>query len=254
MLTISRSQYETLGDAVLNAFKRDLIVHCKNFSPRLCEVIGDDQLTVVVNHTVEVARGYGFTKRGPIRLFAEMTLLFGSFFDTDPQYPWVSRILANPEQRTEMQLVHQLYRATLDYLNAVNGPEDSYTLQALKYLSDLSQQQLPVTQNNFTLDLLRYLHHVYPEKVQFSGDVAAAALIESGSAKAVQYGFNGLRARALLCILMFAFGHGCVKDPLYPWIARTLSDPNLPDPESRARRLERKATTWLGRVIASFEE
>ena len=51
--------------------------------------------------------------------------------------------------------------------------------------------------------------------------------------------------------LMFAFGHGCANDPLYPWIANTLRDERIADSAARADRLERKALTWLNHVLAN---
>jgi hypothetical protein len=58
---------------------------------------------------------------------------------------------------------------------------------------------------------------------------------------------------ALVVILMLAFGHGCGTDPFYPWIARTLRDERLTDPVARAERLEKRALTWLDRVLANLE-
>ena len=55
----------------------------------------------------------------------------------------------------------------------------------------------------------------------------------------------------MVVALMFAFGHGCLSDPLYPWIARTLADGRSSSPEARAEHLEKKATTWLRHVVAS---
>ena len=52
---------------------------------------------------------------------------------------------------------------------------------------------------------------------------------------------------------MFAFGHGCCEDPLYPWIARTLTDEKITDAEARAKRLEKKAITWLDHVLILFD-
>lgn len=53
---------------------------------------------------------------------------------------------------------------------------------------------------------------------------------------------------------MFAFGHGCFDDPLYPWIARTLEDDAITDSAARAKRLETKALTWLDHVLGYFDE
>jgi uncharacterized membrane protein len=53
---------------------------------------------------------------------------------------------------------------------------------------------------------------------------------------------------------MFAFGHGCLNDPLYPWIAMTLEGDAIGDSDARTRRLERRALTWLDHVLGYFYE
>ena len=50
------------------------------------------------------------------------------------------------------------------------------------------------------------------------------------------------------------FGHGCADDPLYPWIERTLNDQAIIDAPARAKRLEKKAITWLEHVLAYFDQ
>jgi hypothetical protein len=57
-----------------------------------------------------------------------------------------------------------------------------------------------------------------------------------------------------MIVLILAFGHGCVTDPLYPWIARTLNDEAIADPAACAKRLENKALTWLDHVLAYFDK
>ena len=79
------------------------------------------------------------------------------------------------------------------------------------------------------------------------------ALIREGAAEARKHGFP-VRGEALMVTLMFAFGHGCMGDPLYPWIGRTLKDEKIVDPAARAERLEKKALTWLDHVLASPRE
>ena len=80
--------------AALRRFEDEMVVHSKDFSPLLCEIIGEDQLRVAVRQAMARAAGYGFTYRGPIRLFIEMMFLCGSAFDTDPQYPAAERDFA----------------------------------------------------------------------------------------------------------------------------------------------------------------
>ena len=53
--------------------------------------------------------------------------------------------------------------------------------------------------------------------------------------------------------LLFGVGHGAAKDPLYPWVAATLNDPKVIDPNARAERLFRKAHLYCERMLASLE-
>ena len=73
--------------------------------------------------------------------------------------------------------------------------------------------------------------------------------IDEAAQLAKRYSFP-VRGAVLLCSLMFAFGHGCTRDPLYPWISQTMEDDRITDPASRAERLEKKAITWLDHVLA----
>jgi hypothetical protein len=73
-------------------------------------------------------------------------------------------------------------------------------------------------------------------------------------AAARSYGFSSVRALALPVVLVFSFAHGCFDDPLYPWIANTLDDRTIADPEARASRSEKKAMIWLDHVLTYFGE
>lgn len=95
------------------------------------------------------------------------------------------------------------------------------------------------------------MSHAFQEKAVYVTRPNLRRLIAKGRRDALSYGFEAARHQALMPILMFAFGHRCAEDPLYPWIGRTLGDPKITDAHSRARRLERKATTWLDHVLAA---
>jgi hypothetical protein len=52
-----------------------------------------------------------------------------------------------------------------------------------------------------------------------------------------------------ITLLSFAFGHGCIADPLFPWIAETLLHSEL-DARARIERVRRKALRFMS---AEFE-
>jgi hypothetical protein len=254
VLLIRNDQVGLLQQAVRSSFEREMVLHLTDFSPPLVEAIGEDQLRAVIHLGMVRSAQHEFTHRGPVRLYLELMLLFGSHFDTDPQYPWAAEILADRRSGSQMQRAERLYERTLAYREAVVGPGDSYTLAALRNISLLSQRVLNLSSDNFVSDMLHEIHRVYPQKAAFLGEHPLEALIREGVERARAYRFPTLRGYALMIVLMLAFGHGCAIDPLYPWIGRTLSDEMIKDEGAREKRLEAKALTWLKHVLAAFAE
>jgi hypothetical protein len=254
MLKIRRQQIEALDQPALAAFEAEMVRHCNNFSPPLCKVLGEDQLRIVIRKAIDRARGYGFTNRGPVRLFIEMTLLFGSSFDTDPQYPWIEETLRVRERDHQTERAEQLYEKTLDYLQNVTGPDDVFTRQALERIVDLVRQPPQFSHADFSSNMLLHAQRVYPEKAAYAGNTALELLFREGVAEAAAHDMPAAHSKALFCVLMFAFGHGCTTDPLYPWIGSTLRDDRLVDSTTRSKRLEKKATTWLHHVVAALAD
>ncbi len=254
MLVIRKQQIDVFNQVVLKSFESEMVMHCRDFSPRLFKVIGEDQMRRVVQLGMADAGGYGFTYRGPVRFYIEMMLLFGSHFDTDPQYLWATEILQNQALGSQMERAELLYEHTLDFLDNVVGPDDRFTLRALQRIASLAKQPPVLSQENLMKDLRLETYRIYPEKAEYIGDQGLGLLIGEGIDKAAGYGMAAPHSQALFCVLMFAFGHGCADDPLYPWISRTLKDERIVDPTARADRLERKAVTWLNHVVAWLEE
>lgn len=229
-----------------------MVVHSQAFSPRLCEVIGEEQLRVALRQAMARARSHGFTNRGPIRLFIEMTFLFGSDFDTDPQYPWAAQILMGPDE--QMQRAEQLYHKIVEYQNRVSGQAAVNTRKALTDLLEWAHGPITFSQSDFEGRMRQEMARIFPRKADFVGDRGMSSLVHSGKTAADKYYFVSPRAQGLVIALMFAFGHGCVDDPLYPWISSTLADPRLADSAGRADRLEKKSITWLEHVLARRSE
>jgi hypothetical protein len=247
-MMIRPEQVTTLKHAVRQNFEEEMVQHARQFSPRLCEVIGDEQLHVAVHDALERAKQYDFTCRGPLRLFVELMFLCGSSFDTDPQYQAIGRILRGPEH--EMLRAQQIHEGQVDYLEKVSGPDVVNVRNALRDLLTLARSPLPYSPDTLAQDLLQEMTRIFPQKVAYLGKENLTLLIDRGLVEARQYQFSTVRQQTLIVVLMFAFGHGCTADPLYPWISRTLSDDKIVSPAARAERLEKKAVTWLDHVLA----
>jgi hypothetical protein len=251
-LKIRVEQMQVLEQLGRRNFEQEMVLHSGRFSPRLCEVLGEKQLSVAVRQGIARAEKYGFSKRGPIRLFIELQFIFGSAFDTDLQYPFAAKTLASPDE--QMVRAGQLHAETLKYLERVSGPKAANTHKALRELAAIARKPLPFGEGDLVPGMLREMSRVFPEKAAAVGEAGMRALIGEASAEARNYGLPSPRADAVLVTLMYAFGHGCTNDPLYPWIRQTLTDDRITTGAHRSERLEKKAHTWLEHVIADFPQ
>ena len=246
MLAIRSDQMKVFEEAAMKGFEDEMVVHSRGFTPELCKVLGEEQLRVAIRRAISRAGSYGFTYRGPIRLYMEMMYLFGSDFDTDPQYPRLAKILAAPDE--QMQRAELLNEAVLDFQEKVCGSEAANVRRALGDLRILAQRPTTFPMSALVPGMLLEMRRNYPEIVTYVGEDELTALIQEGEAEARKHGFP-VRGAVLVVSLMFAFGHGCVSDPLYPWISRTLEDERIADSQARSERLEKKALTWLEHVL-----
>ena len=222
----------TFEQAALRRFEDEMVVHSKDFSPELCEIIGEGQLRVALRQAMARAARYGFTYRGPIRLFIEMMFLCGSAFDTHRQYPALGEVLAFFHD--QMHRAEQIHEGFLDYLERVSGPGAENVRKALRDLSIFARK--PVTDssaNNFVAGMLQEMARIFPQGGDV-GDEALTALIHEGVAEAREVWLRHGPRRGMVVVLMFAFGHGCTYDP-HPWISRTLMDARIIDPGSPRR-------------------
>lgn len=254
MLLIRTEQIDKLKQAALVNFENEMLCHLSEFSPPLLKAIGEVQMRETIKLGIEKAYSYGFNFRGPVRLYLELMLLFGSHFDTDPQYAWAALILNDRESEPQMDRADRLYQKTMDYRRKVAGPDDVYTLTALNNIWVMAKGPLLVSTEQLAPSLLNTIRQIYPQKAEYVGTQALENLIHKAIGGAQHQQFDSVRGIALVSILMLAFGHGCGNDPLYPWIANTLKDETIPDAQAKATRLERKALIWLQHVMKNFGE
>lgn len=252
MLKIRKEQVETLEKTAWLDFEMEMLAHSKLFSPRLCKVLADEQILAGLRQSIERALKIGFTNRGPIRLYIELMFLCGSDFHNDPVYPGLTRVLYS--DKDQMERAQIIYQAMVEYNEKVSGENNINTRSALEYLGQIAYKPIRFDNDQFELQVHRELYRAFPLKVAFSGEDGIRSLIKHGRCVAKLYCFDTPRSQALLVILMFAFGHGCINDPLYPWIKNTLNDQRIINSKERAKRLEKKSLTWLRHVLLTNAE
>lgn len=248
MLVIRNEQRDALGAGMLKAFENEMVDHLAEFSPPLFAVIKEPQMREVVRLGFDECEKYGLTLRGPMRLYLEMMLLFGSHFDTDPQYPWAREILSDKHSVSQMQRAEWLHEKIVDYQEKVSGPYGINTRKALEELAAAGKNPPNYSPAEFEGSIGREVYRVFPQKAEYVGGENLALLIRAAREDAKKYRFD-VRGERLIVVLKYSFGHGCAEDPLYPWIGNTLRHEKITTPDARVTRLEKKALTWLDAVL-----
>jgi len=253
-LRIRKEQMKVFEEVALRNFEDEMVQHIKQFTPKHSEIIGEKVVQQVVRTGMERAKKYGLTNRGPVRFYIEMMFMFGSDFDTDPQYPWTGEILNDSKIEDQMQRADRLYYKAMDYLEKAAGPENKYEKEALRRVTLEHLEDLPTSEDNDESEMFAYLNRLHPQKCEYIGKSALYALVKSGRELAQGHAVVNGAGPAVFVSLMFALGHGCSIDPQFPWIAGTLNNTFINDPSKKVDSLYLKMMTYFNNALALMEK
>lgn len=90
-----------------------------------------------------------------------------------------------------------------------------------------------------------HLRRFFPTACRALGEEGLSELIQDGVAQATCHGLHRERDVTLYLNLMMLLGRGFERDPAFVWARSILTDPTLPEPERRIRRLYRTAIEWM---------
>ena len=249
-MEIHAFQYKAFEDDSWRRFKREMVEHLQQFSPLLCSVVGEQQLQHIVELGVQRSEAYGFTCRGPIRLFLELVFVCGSAFDTDPQFHPISTPLREPgDQMLRAERIHEEHNS---YLQSAAGKNPVDLRKALEELHTFDQSNLTLQAREFET-LREAFKRMFSDKTAYAGDEAMDVLFGEAHAVSVHYGFTTSRQFFLVALLMGVSGHGCTNDPLYQWISGTLQDASIQSGAERATLIQANAVTWLDLTLTQTD-
>jgi hypothetical protein len=242
------AQWNDLAQGAARRFEDDAVAHLARFSPRHCAIVGEPHVREAVQRGMAACTGVGFTHRGPVQLYLELMLLFGSAFATDPQLAWAAQALGAPDPGTQGQRAWALHAAATSWLAAASGDGHVLALAALERLRGRRTKTLSFGPDRWRDGLLADMAAIYPEKFRVVGVDALDRLLEAAHAAAKAAGVWTFEGVVLVAVLMFALGHGVLDDPLHPWVREALADDRFADPprapaSSRAAR----GPGWTGR-------
>jgi hypothetical protein len=251
MLVIRRAQLETLAQATRNRFEEEMVAHLKTFAPGQAAAAGEGGLRRLIRAGMERAGRYGFTLRGPVRLYLELMIVFGHEFDTDPLLAWAKREL-RAGTGGELARADRLHAIALQYYAAVVGPNAEFKRRALRRLlrepvaqwlsGDLSDPGVEAK-----------LRSVHPEKCAAAGPEALPRVIAVARRRAREHGLPEASGGPLIAALLVGLGHGCLGDPVCPWLAASLRETDGLAGNQRADKLATRALAFASTVLAAHE-
>jgi hypothetical protein len=241
---------DAFEQAALRRFEDELVEQLGKFAPKHVTAMGESNLRKVIQTGIERARKHGYTLRGPVRFFIELMILFGSDFDTDPVLPWASQYLRAPARGDELSRADQLHGVVVDYMNAVFGPNYEREAAAIRRLLD---RPVSAWLGGEVSDSWAAMRQVYPEKCERADAVAAAAVLQAARRAAGEHLLPAGSGGLVCAALMVAFGHGCLTDPQFPWIAANLRVTSGQAPEKRVEKLAIRALAYLSEGLLELE-
>lgn len=234
-------------------FACEMVEHLKAYAPLHAARLGDQALYGLARGGISRAGLYGFTLRGPVQLFIEMQIMLGSYFDTDPQYPWAIARLGQHGSASEMARASLLHEEADRYYSEVIGVDDRHDRAAIRRLRESVFEGLPEQDDALAPELLLRVRDVYPEKVAFAGEEPLRELFAEASLVATELGLGSSAGKATTFALMFALGHKSNVDQQFSWVAQTLLDSVGQPPLQRIRRLRTEFLTFMRTGASSSE-
>lgn len=250
MLRISDSQQKALRHTAREAYVRELSLRVAERTPELARTLDEEQLDNASRRALEAAETFGFTNRGPVRMYFDLCVTFGQGFVHDPVHSWAAEAIGDPDPETQTERAEVLFSKAMIAVDEIYGPDNVYALAALRALSAWARQPLDIPDSRLEDYVVWQMHAIHPEKADFAGTEAMRSLFSDAQGDCQELGVTAARPIILLTALKFAFGAGCLNDPLYRWIGATLRQEKVTDIGLRFERLERKALTWLDAVLA----
>ncbi|MFM2059620.1 MAG: hypothetical protein RLY71_4005, partial [Pseudomonadota bacterium] len=187
-----------------------------------------------------------------VLFFLECMLAYGAEFDSDVQIPGVRETLNLFHNNGQQWLADQAFAAVERYQIRTRGCDSCYAVAALRRLDPFLERLDSLDGPTLESDILGLMVTVHPEKAEFLGRERMLLVLKQARVDAARWDCASAAGVGLLCGLMFALGHGVTRDPLYPWVSKTLAHPAEQDLTRRIERLRRKTRMYLKATLEAL--
>jgi hypothetical protein len=228
VLIIRKDQFKSLNDAATAVFVDDMVHHLRGYAPVQSATLGSEGLLRYVRFGLMRASRYSWNLRGTVRFYLELMLMLGAGFDTDPQYPWIHKILHNSTASDQMIRACRLHEHLVQFAHAVLGQENQLQKTAIGRLRGFRAVAIDRIQSAmWRTQMGEVLHRLHPERAQYGGGDAVDGVIRRGRRDASRLRVEDATDVGAYTAAVFLLGHRFVRDPQYRWAA-------VPGPEGHS--------------------
>ena len=245
MLIIRQEQLEALRQNALSQYVERTLEQFHQYFPGPCHVIGDSPLRKMIRMGVDRAAHHQIVGEGNVVLYTSVMLLCGTFFDEDPQYPWVREILSDEDLPHEDQRAERLYDTFVAYWDRLSGGNRSSPIRAAMHIRELPVEQFDNCSREQVTEFLRLS---WPQKAAELGSTGIDTVLKEAERCAADYHMKTRLDLAVTSLLVFTLGNGFDRDPMYPWATEVLTSAEIP-PADRGARLYKAGQQYAERWI-----
>lgn len=94
-MIIRQQQMASLSELSRRQFAQRVAEHLIRCFPAACEALGQERMQAIIDDGIERARSYGIDRERDVCKYIDLIFVFGRDFDTNPEFPWACRTLAD---------------------------------------------------------------------------------------------------------------------------------------------------------------
>jgi hypothetical protein len=223
-MNVSNQQLRQLGQARFQMFTNEMVEHAKTYFPENVAAAGEPAIRETIALCIRRSKPYGITSTRNICLWLNAALVWGSFFDIDPQLPWAQAILADPRFPDPTMRINALSDASEAAWNELAGPDQSALTQCFGRILQAPDRVYNIIVGGDGEAFLQLLRELYSTKAAAVGPLGVRELVARARAVLTPQGLSRTPLEVMLSFLMFLFGAGVAQDPQLPWLDRILDD------------------------------
>ena len=209
-MEFSENQVLLLEELSLANYISEITEHCRIIFPGLMPLFDRESLRKYFSHVINLAKQSDYTQRGPVRLYIDMTIMFGVRFEYDPLYRWLNNNIDHALPQLEKSMAN--YLLVDQYTSAICGMDCVFFDESHANFQSLSINSLPSHVIDGGKKLHELLMRIYPQRYKIVGENAIDKLIALSDIHSKNYDMKNESDKTYLIVIMFLFGCEFDKD------------------------------------------